>query len=201
MAHGRLSLSFWAPRLCAPARLPQVQCEDEDAQRPNRRRRRLIIQGPEPEDPMERAQQVAELSRHEQNARALRSHRAKVGHLAAAVRNVDQATSLISDFAAKICRTVFGEWGSAKAGPGRSTSQNLAVFQGSDGSAHGHSFNTKISEQFSRMRCIGIWSLFSAQRDGLLRWFGKGPSEHCILVQTADDVNVWLRGNQNSLLR
>lgn len=165
-----------------------------------RRRRNPSINVPpsEPQDPVERERQVADLNQREKEMQALKSHRARVGHLAAAMRNVKKTTEAVSDFAAQLCRTVFGRWGAGSSGSARSSSQNLAVFQGADGSTQGHAFNTKISEQFSRMRCIGIWSLFVAQRNELLRWFKRDASKHCILLQIADDVNVWVRGNQNS---
>lgn len=118
----------------------------------------------------------------------------------AAAKTMAVVKGKVSEFAGKICRTVFGEWGSGKSGAARSSSQNLAVFENPDGTTGSHTFDSRIAPQFARMRAIGIWSLFSAQKQGVLAWLRREENRHILLVQTADDTNVWVRGGHNKML-
>mgnify|MGYP007004370084 CR=1 FL=1 len=121
--------------------------------------------------------------------------RAKLGHLLSDARSAAATQKCVSDFAATVCRTVFGSWGSANNESAHTTSQNVALIQTADGGLCSHNFDTKIGQQFARVRAIGILSHLRAQKAAFLKWFRKSPVKHMVHVQIADDTNVWIRGS------
>ena len=123
-------------------------------------------------------------------ATPLRQLRAKLGHMRSSQQLQSNIDTQKLEYGQRISTAVWGRWGSCI--QQQRYSDNQAVFHTQDG-VQLHNYTTSVHRQSTRMRAVGLYSFVKAQSSAIIQFFKRSPVAHALVLQTADDTNVWVR--------